>query len=371
VAAVRRRIAVAGGIALVLLLIATAVASWLLASLLIVPKHDLTGEDVEVEAVRADAIVLERTEATERPGIYGIEWSGGHARIGAIVARDDSSVTRRLSGIEGTPKAGTKVGIDPQVYVGDPRSAHGLAFRDVPVPDPLGAMPAWLVDAKRPRDTWAIFVHGIDGTRQDGLRVLPALHAAGLPTMLISYRNDPGAPKSKDGLIHMGQTEWEDLDAAARWALANGARDLVLVGQSMGGAIVTRFMRESRLADRVRTLVLDAPALDWRSILDAKASELHVPFLAWPVRTTISLRNGFDWSSMDEIAHAHEFRLPILLFQGLADDIVPPADSEQFARRLPELVTYVPVPDAGHIESWNVDPTAYDRRLTAFLAAHL
>jgi hypothetical protein len=31
-------------------------------------------------------------------------------------------------------------------------------------------------------------------------------------------------------------------------------------------------------------------------------------------------------------------------------------------------VTYVPVPGAAHIESWNADPANYDARLRQFLA---
>src|SRR5436309_2649723 len=77
---------------------------------------------------------------------------------------------------------------------------------------------------------------------------------------------------------------------------------------------------------------------------------------------------GIDWASMNEVADARDFRLPILLFQGLDDPLVPPANSAAFARALPGPVTFVTVPGAGHVQSWNLDPAAYDARVRTFLA---
>lgn len=177
--------------------------------------------------------------------------------------------------------------------------------------------------------------------------MLATLRRAGLPSLLIAYRNDPGAPPSEDGLLHLGQTEWRDLESAARYAVRRGARSPVLVGASMGGAIVSQFIHESPLAERVRALVLDAPATTTARV--------------------VSLRIGFDWDAFDQIARAGEFRMPILLFHGTQDTTVPISSSEAFARALPRRVTFHRVSGAGHVEAWNVDPGVYDRRVAAFL----
>ena len=198
------------------------------------------------------------------------------------------------------------------------------------VPDELGPMPAWLVPGRG--DTWAIVVHGINSTPQTGLRVVPTLHRAGLPTLLITYREDLGAPPSPDGFHHMGQTEWRDLGAAARYALDHGARRLVLVGYSMGGAIVSQFMQRSPLADRVSGLVLEAPALNWEAILEFNATEMGFPaFASLPVEWAIGARIDTDWDSLDALRHPEDFQLPILLFHGTEDDWSrsPPATSSR------------------------------------------
>lgn len=255
----------------------------------------------------------------------------------------------------------------PEGAASNPRQTVGLAYADVSVPDELGPMPAWLIPGRT--HTWAIFVHGINSDPQEGLRIAPTLHRDGLPTLLIAYREDLGAPKSPDGLHHMGLTEWRDLAAAARYALSHGARHLILVGYSMGGAIVTQFMERSPLAAHVAGLVLDAPALDWRAILSFHAKEMGLPsFAAVPLEWMIGARIDADWSGLDALRHPGYFHLPILLFHGSADETVPVATSDEFARELPGWVTYYRVPHAGHVQAWNVDPGLYDQRLTAFLS---
>lgn len=208
----------------------------------------------------------------------------------------------------------------------------------------------------------------MNGDAQEGLRIAPALHRAGLPAMLISYRGDVGAPSGPDDVHHMGLTEWRDLEAAARYALSHGARRLLLVGYSMGGAITTQFMERSPLAGRVAGLLLDAPVLDWRSVLEFNASQIGLPSLsALPVEWALDVRIGPDWDSLDALDHAEDFRLPILLFQGTEDELVPISDSDAFASELSRWVTYYRVPSAGHTEAWNVDPRLSERRLSAFL----
>ena len=143
----------------------------------------------------------------------------------------------------------------------------------------------------------------------------------------------------------MGETEWKDLEAAARYALAHGARRLVLVGYSMGGAIVTQFMERSRLKGKVSKLILDAPVLDWRRVLEFNASRLGFPALsANTVEWAIDAQIHPDWDSLDAIAHPQDFHLPVLLFHGEDDKVVPIEGSEEFAAELPTLGSVPPRP---------------------------
>lgn len=351
---------------ILLVAVAVGVTSWHYSSAVLVPDRSDWPTDVEVEAVAPRRIALARDEDSARPGAYGIEWQGGHAAIGRIVGGDADTVRRRLRDVRGYLVPGMDIAIEPNVYTDDPGQALGLPFRNVSVRGELGPMPAWRIPGRS--DTWAIVVHGINGTPQVGLRIVPALRRAGLPALLITYREDLGAPASPDGFHHMGQTEWRDLAAAARYALRHGARRLVLVGYSMGGAIVAQFMQRSPLARRVAGIVLDAPALNWKRILEFNAERIGFPgFSALPVEWALDLRISPDWDSLDALQHSDDLQLPILLFHGEDDDIVPIATSEELAAALPRWVELHTLPEAGHTESWNVAPRLYERRLLRFL----
>jgi uncharacterized protein len=363
-----RRGIILSAVALVLVAVAAGAAvSWHFSSEVLAPDHADWPESVTVEGLSPGRIALSSSEGTRRPGVYGLDWQAGHAIVGEVLRSDAGTVTRRLSAKSGYMAAGMKVALDATVYTGNPLQAFGMAYSNVHIPGELGPMPAWFIPGRT--HTWAIVVHGINGNPEDGLRIVPALHRDGLPSLLITYREDLGAPKSPDGLHHMGLTEWRDLAAAARYALSHGAQHLILVGYSMGGAIVTQFMEHSPLTAHVAGLVLDAPALDWKAILAFNATEMGLPwFAADPVEWMIGARIDADWSGLDAVRHPSDFHLPILLFHGTEDKLVPIASSDEFAKELPGWVTYYRVPHAGHTEAWNVDPGLYEQRLTAFLS---
>src|SRR3546814_1183791 len=93
-----------------------------------------------------------------------------------------------------------------------------------------------------------------------------------------------------------------------------------------------------------------------RSANAGQADRLHLGVLTPLVQQVVQWRGDLSLASLDELDQAEVFDdIPVLVFQGLADPLVPHADSEAFAQSMP-LGQYVPVPDAGHIQRWNVDP---------------
>jgi pimeloyl-ACP methyl ester carboxylesterase len=77
-------------------------------------------------------------------------------------------------------------------------------------------------------------------------------------------------------------------------------------------------------------------------------------------------RYGVDWSAAD-YRDGDWLRVPALVFQGTADRTVLPATNDRLRADRPDLVRLVHVRGAAHVQSWNVDPAAYEAAETAFL----
>ena len=323
-------------------------------------------------------------------GTWGLVWTGGAGVLGGDVARArGGGVSRTLDVTAGTaPGPGTTAGVVADVW-SDPTAAYGAAYRDVTYPCAGATCPAWFVPAAVPSDgsaggpapgsgpapdaggAWAVMVHGKDAARTEPLRALGPVHEAGMPALVIGYRGDPGAP-DPDGRHAYGATEWRDLDAAVRWAGEHGARRVVLFGSSMGGAIVASSLEHAGSGGTVGGVevvgvVLDSPALDLGASVAQGADQLGLPGAAPVAERVASWRYGVGFDAVDYLPGTW-LDVPALVFHGTADATVPVALSDELAAAHPDLVREVRVPGAGHVQSWNADPGAYERAEAQFLA---
>ncbi|WP_234009300.1 alpha/beta hydrolase [Deinococcus sp. NW-56] len=339
-------------------------------------QGDQQAPDLDARTAQAQAprLTLTRNPATTRPGVLGLEWDGpagrqAFAQLGPVLAQTRRTVTRAVQWQEAALAVGQEVR-PSTVGLGTPAS-RGLKYQDVLVPAEHGPMPAWLVpggpDGEVAGTDWVIVTHGYKGLRQDALRILPAFARLGLSSLTITYRNAHGAPRTPQGVYRLSAEEWEDLEAAVRFAQVQGARRLLLMGFSMGGGITLAFLRYSALAPLISGVVLDSPPLEWRSLIRHFARRYYMRPFARLVEQLTVLKSGQDFDAVDHLSVMDRFQTPMLLFHGSADRTVPVAHVERFAHARPDIVEYHRVEGAEHVRPWNMDPERYEQALTRFV----
>ncbi|MFD7071639.1 alpha/beta hydrolase [Streptomyces sp. NPDC059913] len=323
-----------------------------------------------VHATAAGQVTLTRSFTALRPGTYGLVGDDVHAVVGPVIENAHAApdtVVRRLERVDrGTLEPGDKVRVTPQLFSGDPSRALGLAHEEVEIPGELGALPAWFVPG--PRDTWVITVHGLGTTREHPMNLMGFLNGLRLPVLDLAYRGDAGAPRSPDGLVHLGESEWRDLDAAIRFAVRHGARDVVLHGWSTGASMALHAAVGSALRDRISGLVLDSPVLDWNATLRALAVARGVPAFLLPLaQRAAEGQTGVHGGRLLDESVARSLRTPTLVFHGPDDQLAPWQPTRDLAARRPDLIALHTVPQAPHAAMWNADPARYEETLRRFL----
>jgi alpha-beta hydrolase superfamily lysophospholipase len=361
--------------------LASSILSGVMARRIVTPSARRT-DDVRVDGVdlAAGTITLASTADSVLQGDYSFWFSGdsGHAHVGEILRCTPAAVTRRILRVDYGDLAQARRGrLAGYSYLGPWDLA--VEYEDVLIPTQAGDAPAWLVPASDPGGRWVIQVHGRGVRRQETLRAVPVFRDAGYSCLLISYRNDGEAPVSTDGRYGLGDTEWRDVEAAMSFAVDHGATEIVLMGWSMGGAIVLQVATRSRLREFVVGVVLDSPVIDWADVVAFQADSLGLP---WTVSTgamqVLGRRWGglitgqtapIDFRRLDFVTRAADLDLPVLLMHSDDDGYVPVTGSRALAVRRPDIVTFLPFTVARHTKLWNYDRESWNQAITGWLAA--
>lgn len=185
---------------------------------------------------------------------------------------------------------------------------------------------AWWAPSRTPSRATVLLAPGNAGSRADRTRLTRALTDAGFDVLVLEYRGyggNPGTP-SEEGLVADARAAYEHLVGPRRVE----PRRIVLVGESLGGAVTARLATERS----VGALVLRSP---FTSLADVGARAY--PFL--PVR--LLLRDRFPL--LERIAAV---RVRVVVVAGGADEVVPTAQSRAVAAA--SGASFVEVPGARH-----------------------
>ncbi|MGN7187542.1 alpha/beta hydrolase family protein [Microbacterium enclense] len=331
-----------------------------------------------VHSISADTAVLDSTPLTRYAGHYGLRTTGGHARIGEVLADENGRVTRAVLSVRGNILSARRAAYDGDLHSGPEEIC---AHEDVNVHTELGPAPAWQFGSGE-AETWIVHVHGFQANRNNVLRSVEAMLGIRATQLVVSYRGDGEGPDVKGGATTLGLDEWRDVDAALSYAADRGAKRIVMVGWSMGAAISLLIGERSTHRSLIVGQVLVSPATDWIATMQTSAQRMGIPFpqtlgqyAAWYLHNRVLCRLtgltrpiDFDVLNWTTPGRVHS---PTLVIHSDGDLTIPIAATRRFADANRGHVTLHETTRAAHTWEFNVDREAASRTARAWVEALL
>ncbi|WP_213876973.1 alpha/beta hydrolase [Pseudomonas sp. dw_358] len=232
-----------------------------------------------------------------------------------------------------------------------PAVAH-LAYRDVTLTAADGTrLHGWWLPAKAgvPVKGTVLHLHGNGGNLAWHLGGSGWLPEQGYQVLMIDYRGyglSAGSPSLP--------AVYEDIDAAFAWLQVQPEvrnKPLVLLGQSLGGALAVHYLGEHPVQrGRLKAIVFDGVPASYR---DVGRYTLSTSWLTWPLQVPLSWLVPDSDSAIRAVERLKG--VPQLYFQSIDDPVVPVANGIRLFKAAPPP-RVLQLTRGGHVQTF-ADPT--------------
>ena len=231
-------------------------------------------------------------------------------------------------------------------HVTDP-AKFGFDYEDVDFEAEDGtSLHGWFFPAVTERSGSLLFLHGNAQNISTHFANVVWLVEAGFDAFVLDYRGygrSEGSP-DLDGL-HM------DVAAALNWLVSRPGiepEEIVVFGQSLGGAVALTSIAASPLKDDLAGLVIEGAFSDYRGIAREKLASHWLTYVfQWPI--ALGIDDRFDPKAAAESLSP----LPLLIVHGQADEVVPPHHGEAIFEAAREPKTIWRPKEANHIAAFS------------------
>lgn len=226
-------------------------------------------------------------------------------------------------------------------------------------------------------DRYILFLHGYNYPWIGVLKYLPMLLRLGFNVLVPDLQ---AQGESQGSYITFGALESDDalewLEEIQRHAQSLGfdrAR-IGVMGESMGAVTALLTMEKANsqsvpLEEKPLFCVADCPFSDWDSMMRLQGKKRYSfdpsPLLPL-VKRIIRQKSGAQMDTVNAVKAASAIRVPVLLFHGTADKLVPFGMSQQIADACPTASLCL-VEGAKHMNCCVHSPKEYRRQLVAML----
>jgi uncharacterized protein len=172
---------------------------------------------------------------------------------------------------------------------------------------------AWHLVAERPRRGVVLYLHGTTRNNSAYLDHVAWLPAHGFDVLML----DPRGYGQSEGYAELTGLH-RDAATALAYVANRACGEIIVFGQSLGGAIAIHSVANTHAKHCVRGVIADSAFASYRSVA---MDHLPKSWLAWPLRQSVSLLISERFSPervADKISP-----IPLLIVHGDADALVP------------------------------------------------
>jgi uncharacterized protein len=235
----------------------------------------------------------------------------------------------------------------------------GLRYEDLSFEGGGGVkLHGWMLNASgRPSGT-VMFLHGNAENISTHIASVAWLPAYGYNVFLWDYRGFGRSQGSPD----LTKTI-DDIECALHFLTQRRdlGEELVVFGQSLGGALAIYAVAQSSFQHRIAALVVEGAFSSYRGIVREK---LASSWLSWPLQWPLSFAITDSYSPLEAI---DGLDTPVLIVHGEADQIVPARHALKLYGRAKEPKALWLLPGVGHIAAFREN--ALRLRLIEYLRA--
>ncbi len=228
----------------------------------------------------------------------------------------------------------------------------------------------WWIPSRNPRGT-LVLSHGYAGDCSPDLEYARWLSDSGYNLLYFDHR----AHGESDGnLCTLGWHETRDLLGAIDYLKGKGIERVGVIGFSMGGSVV---LQAAALTDAIRCVVADCTFASLWTLLVGLAPLARVPQFIAPLGATLMLAIMSIQARSNLFAHSPAASIPriaprpVLLIGAGADAVIPRSEITRLYESAMDPKELWFVEGASHREVDRMDRAEYERRISAFLNAHM
>jgi alpha-beta hydrolase superfamily lysophospholipase len=188
----------------------------------------------------------------------------------------------------------------------------------------------WLVHTPKAKGTVILF-HGYGGNKSRMLDKASVFQSLGYHTLLVDFM---GAGASEGEQTSIGYYEAQQVKTCYDFIAAEGERNIVLFGTSMGAVSIMKAIHDYQLSPQ--KIILECPFGTMYQTVCARFNNMKTP--TFPMAACLvfwgGVLNGFWAFDHNPVEYAKNIHCPTLLLYGAKDDKVSAAEIDEIYNRL-------------------------------------